>query len=159
MNRSKILSLCSAALLLLGCSNDQSVSGDNDTSANKSVHGATDDDASRMNTARMTANFTFEEIHPVEDSEFPRSIISVEFGDKIIPVDTVSGTADFYPKAEYKQMEVPDNALAVCGAWYAGAGDYFYLVPTENGLAVYVGFQDEEQGDDDYHWKLLKEIN
>ena len=55
-------------------------------------------------------------------------------------------------------MGIPKDALAACGAWYAGSGDYFYIVPAKTRIIVYQGYQQEGQRDYNYNWKKLKEI-
>lgn len=88
----------------------------------------------------------------------PSSIVSIAYGDKIIPIDTITGHAELYPKEDWYEMEVLSNAISVCGCWWAGGGDYFYFAPAPNGIAVYAGYQDEGQETPGYHWKLIKEI-
>ena len=57
-------------------------------------------------------------------------------------------------------MNIPSNAITACGSWYAGAGDYFYLIPDKrNMLKVFQGWQDEGQETPGYHWKKAKEIH
>lgn len=103
-----------------------------------------------------TAKFVIE--HNDADDINPSSIVSIAYGDKIVPIDTITGHAELYPKADWYEMEVLSNAISVCGCWWAGGGDYFYFAPAPNGIAVYAGYQDEGQETPGYHWKLVKEI-
>ena len=59
-------------------------------------------------------------------------------------------------KSEYKTYEIPDTAIAACGGWYAGAGDYYYVVMQDGKAVVFEGWQDESQQEKGYHWKQLK---
>lgn len=65
-------------------------------------------------------------------------------------------------KKEYDAYNIPQNALSACGGWWAGGGDYFYVVVDENGkVDVYQGWQDEgeeEVSKDPFHWKISKTI-
>ena len=62
--------------------------------------------------------------------------------------------------AQFSDMDIPSNAITACGSWYAGAGDYFYLIPDKrNMLKVFQGWQDEGQETPGYHWKKAKEIH
>ena len=66
--------------------------------------------------------------------------------------------ADVYEKIQYADMQIPDLAVAACGGWYAGGGDYYYLLADSDGVEVYHGYLDEEQTDEGYHWEKIKEI-
>lgn len=94
---------------------------------------------------------------PENDMGNPSSDISLKFNGKIMKLANIMGNASIYEKAEFEDKEIPKDALTACGAWWAGAGDYFYVIPTKKGVAVYQGWQDEGQEDAGYHWKKLKE--
>ena len=88
----------------------------------------------------------------------PKSKIAVIYNGKTTYIATVSGIAALIEKREFIKNSIPRNAVAAVGAWWAGAGDYFYLIATNRGLALYQGWQDEQQEGDGYHWKLSKVI-
>ena len=69
-------------------------------------------------------------------------------------VDTVI-TCTEIPKTEYKDKEIPANALAACGGWYAGGGDYFYAIEQAGKVVIFKGWQEEGQEDMSFHWTLL----
>jgi len=94
---------------------------------------------------------------PENDMGNPSSDISLKYNGKIMKLANIMGNASLYEKAEFEEKEIPKDALTACGAWWAGAGDYFYVIPTKKGVAVYQGWQDEGQEDAGYHWKKLKE--
>ncbi|ASS49303.1 MAG: hypothetical protein A3D31_03740 [Candidatus Fluviicola riflensis] len=56
-------------------------------------------------------------------------------------------------RADY---DIPADALASCGGWWAGGGDYFYAIWENNNVVVYQGWQDEGQKDNGFHWKAVK---
>jgi len=63
------------------------------------------------------------------------------------------------PVSDFSDHQIPENAIAARGGWYAGGGDYFYTIEDKEGnLAVYQGWQDEGQSVDDFsfHWKCIK---
>ena len=70
-------------------------------------------------------------------------------------IDTVMA-CDKIPASNFSQYEIPKTALSACGGWWAGAGDYFYADLKDNKVVVYQGWQDEEQKDDGFHWKVVK---
>lgn len=64
-------------------------------------------------------------------------------------------------KDAYHTFDIPSKALSACGGWWAGAGDYFYALKSEDGsIEVYAGWQDEgqmEDNDTSFHWELKAE--
>jgi hypothetical protein len=70
-------------------------------------------------------------------------------------IDTVMACGNI-PASNFSQYEIPKTALTACGGWWAGAGDYFYADLKDNKVVVYQGWQDEQQTDDGYHWKVVK---
>lgn len=105
-------------------------------------------------TKSLTAKFV---ITPVA-GDVPNSKVSFSVNGKTTFLKKIAGEATETDKAEYARMKIPKNAVAACGAWYAGAGDYFYAVPSAKGYIVYYGWDEEGQATNTYHWKKLKEI-
>jgi hypothetical protein len=113
--------------------------------------------ALQLLTNQKTAEFVLTSIE--KGDEDPRSVITASYSHQEIIIDTIMGSAQYYPKENWKEMDVPENAISVCGCWWAGGGDYFYMIPTEKGVAIYVGYQDEGQEEPGYGWTLKKEIS
>jgi hypothetical protein len=91
-----------------------------------------------------------------EELGSPFSKISVKLNDKLIFIKDIQGEATEFNKDDFKNHQIPEDALAACGAWWAGGGIYFYLIIKDNSVHVYEGYLDEEQEDDSYHWKKFK---
>ncbi len=70
-------------------------------------------------------------------------------------IKSINGCTDI-ARTEYKTYEIPDTAVAACGGWYAGAGDYYYVVMQNGKPVVFEGWQDESQQEKGYHWKEFK---
>ena len=62
---------------------------------------------------------------------------------------------------DYHDHDVPKEAMAACGGWFAGGGDYFYIMRTkDDGVKVFAGWQDEGQMEDNdttFHYKVVFE--
>ncbi len=86
------------------------------------------------------------------------SDVWVSLGKKPIFLAGIFGKAEIIEKSEYKSKGIPKNAISACGAWWAGAGEYFYMVPSKKGVVVFKGSQSEEQKTAGYHWKKFKVI-
>ncbi|MEY3049430.1 MAG: hypothetical protein RL365_1468 [Bacteroidota bacterium] len=99
--------------------------------------------------------------HEVDsENEMPQSLIYVICQAETTLVAKVIGDAELVEKSQFPDMDIPSNAIDACGSWYAGAGDYFYLVPDKrNMIKVFQGWQDEGQETPGYHWKKVKEIH
>jgi hypothetical protein len=97
-------------------------------------------------------------IDSYEDSmEIPHSKISVEYGDARTYLAEIPGIAEMQEGGN-EEMEVPADAIASCGCWYAGGGDYYYLLRSTTGITVFHGWLDEMQEDEGYHWEEMKTI-
>lgn len=160
MNRIFSIAAISLVMLLAACGSD-SVASLNDKLEGTYLESASKDsgNASSMNRAQSDAvQFLLTDIPALNDLDNPQTEITVQIGNKLIAIDSILGSAQYYTKENYKEMGIPDNAVAACGGWWAGAGDYFYMIKTAKGVAVYQGWQDEQQEDAGYHWKLMREI-
>lgn len=69
-------------------------------------------------------------------------------------IKSVNGCSDIN-KETYEQYQIPKEAIAACGGWYAGGGDYYYVIMRDGKPVVFEGWQDEGQEDEGYHWKEI----
>lgn len=60
-------------------------------------------------------------------------------------------------RREYKNHEVPANALAACHGWWAGYGQTFYVSLIKDGLAVY--YCELDEGEQPPRFVLFKTVN
>lgn len=148
-----------AAFAFTACGNEHANKEEKFDTASEKVRGDSTADSltDQKSNARMSSEVNFV-ITKNESDENPTSTIELSANGTISPVMKISGYAELIAKADYKSKEIPENALAACGGWWAGAGDYFYVVMSDNKLVIYQGWQDEGQTDEGYHWKKMKEI-
>jgi len=106
---------------------------------------------------QVVTKFTFK-TYPEDANGMPHSDIFLTFGNKVAKVDKVTGNADLTDRSNFTENKIPQNALSACGSWWAGAGDYFYVVQEKNKLVIYKGWQAEEQTDRGFHWKRYKSV-
>ena len=59
----------------------------------------------------------------------------------------------------YEQYEIPVNAIAACGGWWAGAGDYLYVVKEDEDINVYKGSQFEEQTEPGFGYEKIRTVS
>lgn len=92
---------------------------------------------------------------PVDSFGIPHYILSLKINGTEEPVDTINNCGTI-SRSDYERYEIPPAALDARGGWYAGAGDYYYII-LENGKPVlFAGWQDEMQKDDGFHWEKRK---
>jgi hypothetical protein len=84
----------------------------------------------------------------------PESEVYTIIDDQKIKIANISA-CDSIPREQYVDYDIPDSALAAVGGWYAGAGDYLYIVREADQLAYYQGWQDEMQEDEGFHYTRI----
>ena len=92
-----------------------------------------------------------------EELGYPTGTVGVSVNGKEESLGDAQACADI-AKEDYERYEMPKEAIAACGGWYAGAGDYFYASRDEKVVKVYQGWQSEEQEDTGFHYELVKTI-
>jgi len=92
----------------------------------------------------------------VDSMETPQADVLLVADGKETLIKSVNGCSEI-TKESYQQYGIPKDALAACGGWWAGAGDYFYVVLRNGKPVVFAGWQDEGQEDDGYHWEEVKQ--
>jgi hypothetical protein len=100
------------------------------------------------------------EVSEEEETGTPMSNISLVANEQTIQLKKVPGQISVYGKEDFERMDIPQEALAACGGWWAGAGSYFYVLKSpKEGLLVYEGWADEGSDTEGYHWKKLKVLD
>jgi hypothetical protein len=140
-------------LMMMSCGNSSSPAADggDSTSIAKTEPSA---EKPSGETAQRTAGAGFE-IENSEDVDQPTAQLFVVTGGKRTEVAKVNCHLTAYQPENFETYDIPSNAVAACGGWWAGAGDYFYLVPTGQGWEVFQGWEDEGQEDQGYHYKKV----
>ena len=69
-------------------------------------------------------------------------------------IKSVNGCSDI-TKESYEQYQIPKEAIAACGGWYAGGGEYYYVILRNGKPVVFEGWQDEGQDDEGFHWEEI----
>ncbi len=95
-----------------------------------------------------------------ENGEYgPETILSIKIDDQLQEIKKVMGVIMHYDSTDYEEMEIPMTTIAACGAWFAGGGEYFYVVEENQELVIYQGWLDEMvDPDEGYHWEKLDKI-
>jgi len=87
----------------------------------------------------------------VDSIEIPHYDVFLSVDGVLTKIKSVNGCGDI-TKESYEQYEIPKEARLACGGWWAGAGDYYYVIMRDGKPVVFEGWQDEGQDDEGYHW-------
>ncbi len=71
--------------------------------------------------------------------------------DNRLKLADATGECTSISSSEFAEFAVPDSAITAMYAFWAGTGDYFYVMPSSTGYEVYKGFQDEATADFTYY--------
>ena len=81
------------------------------------------------------------------------------FNDNKIKIANISSCETIEPE-RFEQYKIPALAQSACGGWWAGAGDYFYLIKDQDSYLVYQGFVAEELSEEEsYRYKPVYQLN
>jgi hypothetical protein len=110
-----------------------------------------------VETETTTIKPTFEVQNKIKEEQ-PSAIIYLIINNKKQEVAKVNCNLEKINRSEYVAHGIPKSAIEAYYGWWAGSGDYFYMTESSEGVAVYQGWQDEEQEDVGCHWKKIKSL-
>lgn len=88
------------------------------------------------------------------DEVAPQSAIYAIVNQNKVKIANSSTCAPISPDA-YEDYDIPSNALAAVGGWWAGSGGYFYAVEEAGSIVFYQGTLDEMQEEDGFFYQKL----
>jgi len=89
------------------------------------------------------------------DDTMPKFQISLNLSGKNHILDTITMCASI-AEADYARYDIPSEAIDAGGGYFAGGGDYFYLLQDGNACLVMQGWQDEMQEDEGFHYEQVR---
>lgn len=136
-----IITLALAAFLAVGCNTSQTGSN---TGENK-------DTVPTVSEPKPKEAILFCTSLGEKEPGIPLYEVSLMYDEMPTLLDTVNACAEIDAK-DWASMGIPAKAVSAVGGWFAGGGDYFYVIPYGAGVQVFKGWQDEAQEDQGYHW-------
>ncbi len=120
---------------------------------------ATDTTETVTNTplTAVEASFSCRELTG-DDEPLPLFEVVLDINGEAMVVDSTNA-CEVFAKTDYEKYDIPANAITACGGWYAGAGDYYYLVRKQDELSLMQGWQDEGQEDEGFHYVEVRKIS
>lgn len=132
--------------------------GSSSTQENGENRLATDSTVLEVMTEEISRFGTFE-FEQKEGEYGPISTIKVASEGELYPVGEIMGAVSLMAEIDFEDMGIPTSALSACGAWWAGGGDYFYLVQEGPDLVIMTGWIEEGTDiDEGYHWEEMLRI-
>ncbi|MBK6946846.1 MAG: hypothetical protein IPH16_01110 [Haliscomenobacter sp.] len=92
-----------------------------------------------------------------ETTEIPRSQVFVTVNGQEQKVADILA-CDLIDASGYERFEIPKSALAACGGWWAGAGDYLYAIQDGTDVVIMKGWQSEEQTESGFHYEEVLRV-
>lgn len=92
-----------------------------------------------------------------DENEVPHHQVFLVVNEQSTKIADINACDNLYPQ-DYERFQIPANALAACGGWWAGAGDYFYALEIKGEIVVMQGWQSEEQEDEGFHYEQLTSV-
>jgi hypothetical protein len=91
---------------------------------------------------------------PNTDADAPRHEVFLQMGSSKVKVADILN-CEILGKDAYAQNQVPPTAIAAVGGWWAGAGDYLYVIEEDGNYVVKKGFTGEENTNNDFNYKTI----
>jgi uncharacterized Zn-finger protein len=91
---------------------------------------------------------------PNEQADAPHHEVYLQLGNSKVKVADILNCETF-DKAAYEQNQIPAKAIAAVGGWWAGAGDYLYIIEEGGNYVVKKGAIAEESENNDFGYKTI----
>lgn len=91
---------------------------------------------------------------PNTDADAPRHEVFLQMGSSKVKVADILN-CEILAKDSYAQNQIPPTAIAAVGGWWAGAGDYLYIIEEGGNYVVKQGYIAEESENNDFGYKTI----
>ncbi|MFK7935188.1 MAG: hypothetical protein AB8G22_16875 [Saprospiraceae bacterium] len=91
------------------------------------------------------------------DEALPESALYVNVKDSKIKLTNIP-VCETISRSDYAQHNIPTEATAAAGGFYAGLGEYFYAIVNNEKIDIIAGYMDERQTDDDFHYDRMASV-
>ena len=109
-------------IFMVSCQN----SGTESTTNNSGTEPTNTPQKEQANTNANQGQPTFD-IESYKDSlGNPNSVVSILLNQRKVKIGSAMN-CEAIPKSDYDKYKIPANAIAACGGWWAGSGDYYYI--------------------------------
>ncbi len=138
------------AMMAIGCKND-TPEGNTDGVNTQEVQKAVIDPA----TIKFLCEASDE---PNDMADAPRHEVFLQIGNSKVKVADILN-CETLGKDSYEQNQIPKEAIAAVGGWWAGAGDYLYIIEEDGKYVVKKGSSAEEDTSNDFGYKTIMQFS
>lgn len=138
-----ILACLAVSVVFFACRNDPSQSG-----------GQTDGTTAKTIDPKTVMLVCQPVEEPNMEADAPQHEVFIQLGDSKIKVADILNCETISPD-QFGNYQIPDGALSAVGGWWAGAGDYLYVIHENDGFVVKQGGMDEMQEDNDFGYRTV----
>lgn len=89
-----------------------------------------------------------------EETGAPMSEVYLQLAESKVKVADINTCETITPDL-YEQYQIPKGAISAAGGWFAGAGDYLYLIEEDGNYVVKKGEIFEESEDNNYNYRVI----
>lgn len=95
---------------------------------------------------------------PNDQADAPHHEVYLQMGNSKVKVADILN-CETLGKDTYEQNQIPANAIAAVGGWWAGAGDYLYIIEEDGKYVVKKGAIAEESENNDFGYKTIMQFS
>ncbi len=88
------------------------------------------------------------------ETDAPAYEVFLQLADSKVKVADILNCETLTPDA-FEQYQIPANGISAVGGWWAGAGDYLYVVEEDGQYVVKQGEMYEGKEDDNFFYKVM----
>ncbi len=86
------------------------------------------------------------------DMDLPAFEVFLQLAESKVKVADIVTCETINPE-QFERYQIPSTAISAVGGWYAGAGDYLYVIEAGDQYIVKQGEMYEEKEDNDYNYQ------
>jgi len=139
------------SVFVFGCKNDPPENQSTESIATKATNAVPID----PNTIKFMCE-TAET--PNDQTDAPHHEVYLQMGNSKVKVADILN-CETLGKDSYEQNQIPANAIAAVGGWWAGAGDYLYIIEEDGKYVVKKGATAEESENNDFGYKTIMQFS
>lgn len=152
LNKMKIMKKSLLAVLVVtafafGCNSD--------TPDNQGAENTTSEAPKAQAVDPATIKFICETAEtPNDQADAPHHEVYLQMGNSKVKVADILNCENL-GKDAYEQNQIPPKAIDAIGGWWAGAGDYLYIIEEDGKYVVKKGAIAEESENNDFGYKTI----
>jgi hypothetical protein len=117
-------------LFAIACQPNETANMEQIPNEGTNIHGVNGYDSTSVFHVAEFPSFIVDTL--TDDANMPKSKIDMDMFGYRIYVTEAAVHCQRIKKEDYKNYQIPANAFDACGGWWAGAGEYFYIIKNDD---------------------------